>query len=178
MHVVVVYGTIEGQTRKIAHRMAGTVQSAGHDVSVFDAADTADVDIAAADALIVAAPVHTGKYPAALSHWLKTNAAAINQVPSAFVSVSLAVASFFAIEHREIETLTSNFLDEVGWKPNEVHQAAGALRYLEHNFFKRLLMRHIAKREGAPVHTSKNYEFTNWDELAQFIFGFLQKTAD
>lgn len=177
MHVVVLYATIEGQTRKIARNIAGTVQSAGHDVSVFDAADMDDIDLAVTDALIVAAPVHTGEYPAALLHWAKANSEAINETPSAFVSVSLATASTFPEEHREIGEISKTFLDSAGWKPAAVHQAAGALRYLEYDFLKRLLLRQFAKKEGAPLDTSKNHEFTDWDTLSDFVNGFLKKAA-
>lgn len=177
MHVVVIYATVEGQTRKIARNIAGTVQSAGHDVTVFDATDIEDVDLDAADALIVAAPVHVGRFPAALGHWLKTNAGAIASIPSAFVSVSLATASAFPEEHREIEAIAEAFMAEVGWKPTEIHQAAGALRYLEYDYLKRLLMRQFAKKEGGPVDMTRDHEFTDWDALADFVNGFLTKAA-
>ena len=177
MHVVVVYATVEGQTRKIARNIAGTVQDSGNDVTVFDSADIGDVDLAIADALIVAAPVHAAMYPAALSHWIKSNREAINELPSAFISVSLAMASAFPEEHREIEDIANAFLNETGWKPTAIHQAAGALRYLKYDFLKRLLMRQFAKQEGGPLDTSKDHEFTDWDELASFISGFLSKAA-
>ncbi len=177
MHVVVVYATVEGQTRKIARNIAGTVQDTGHDVTVFDSADMEDVDLAIADALIVAAPVHAAMYPAALTHWIKSNREAINALPSAFVSVSLAAASAFPEEHREIDDITHAFLNETEWKPAATHQAAGALRYLKYDFFKRLLMRHFAKQEGGPLDTTKDHEFTDWDELSSFVAGFLKKAA-
>ncbi len=177
MHVIVIYGTVEGQTRKIARNIAGTVQSAGHDVTVFDAADIDDVDLATADAVIVAAPVHAGSYPAALSHWLNSNADTLNSSSSAFVSVSLAAASAFPEEHREIARISKEFLEKTGWKPVAVLQAAGALRYLEYDFLKRLLMRHIVKKEGGPVDTSRDHECTDWDELSAFVSDFLVRAA-
>lgn len=174
MHVIVVYATVEGQTRKIARNIAGMVQSAKHDVTVFDAADLDDIDLAVADALIVAAPVHVGRYPAALGHWLRINQQGANAIPSAFVSVSLAMASAFPEEHREVDEIAKSFLEVTGWKPRAVHQAAGALRYLEYDFLKRLLMRQFAKKEGGPLDTSRDHEFTDWDELADFIGQFLK----
>ncbi len=177
MHVIIVYATVEGQTRKIARNIAGTVQSAGHDATVFDAADIGDIDLAAADALIVAAPVHVGHYPGALGHWLRVNAKRVNAIPSAFVSVSLAMASAFPEEHREIEEIANSFLEESGWQPSAVHQAAGALRYLKYDYLKRLLMRQFAKQEGGPLDTSRDHEFTDWDALADFTRKFLEGAA-
>lgn len=177
MHVIIVYGTIEGQTRKIARNIAGIVQSAGHQVTVFDAADIDDVDLNLADALIVAAPVHAGHYPAGLVHWLHMNSRSINQMPSVFVSVSLAAASAFPAEHREIENLASEFVQEVGWKPDVIHHAAGALRYLEYDFLKRALMRHMVEKEGGPIDTSRDHEFTDWRKLSDTVSAFLDKAA-
>lgn len=177
MHVVVLFATVEGQTRKVARNIAGTIQSLGHDVTVFDAADIEDVDLNTSDAIIVAAPVHAGRYPSAIAHWIKIHAAALSDIPSAFVSLSLAKASVFPEEHLEIEEIAEAFLRDAGWKPKVVHHAAGALRYLEYDFFKRLLMRQFAKKEGGPLDTSKDHEFTDWDELSEFVDVFLHKAA-
>lgn len=174
MHVVVVYATVEGQTRKIARNIAATVQSRGHDVTVFDADDLADLDLAVADAVIIAAPVHIGRFPDQLLEWLKDNRAALESVPSAFISVSLASASAFPEEHREIDAITARFLGDAGWKPKAVHHAAGALRYTEYDFIKRLLLRHLAKKEGGPVDTSRDHGFTDWAALSDFVGGFLK----
>ena len=34
MHVIVIYGTVEGHTRKIARNVSATIQSLGHQVTV------------------------------------------------------------------------------------------------------------------------------------------------
>lgn len=173
MHVVILFATVEGQTRKIARHMAGTVQSLGHDVTVYDAADLEDVDLDLADAFIAAAPVHIGRFPAPFVHWVKERADALNGKRSAFVSVSLGIASQFEAEKREIDAIGEAFFAETGWHPGAVHHAAGALRYTRYDFLKRLLMRHIAAKEGGDVDTSEDHEYTDWDGLAAFVTGFL-----
>ncbi|HMQ58149.1 MAG TPA: flavodoxin domain-containing protein [Rhizobiaceae bacterium] len=177
MHVIIVYGSIEGQTRKIARTMAATVQSAGHQATVFDAADLADLDLALADAVIVAAPVDAGSFPQPLVHWLAGNCGDLNGMPTAFVSVSLAAASAFPEELKEIEALAAGLSEKTGWVPERMHHAAGALRYTKYDFFKRLLMRHIAKKEGGPLDVTADHEFTDWTALAEFVSGFLAKAA-
>ena len=175
MHVIIIYATVEGQTRKIARNIAGTVQSSGHDVTVFDSRDLEDLDLTMADSLIVAAPVHAGLYSSGMRHWLKDNHAAVNAIPSAFVSVSLGAASPFPAEHREIDEIIQAMLDETGWKPAAVHSAAGALRYTKYDFIKRLLIRHIAEKEGGSVDTSADHEYTDWVALNDFVTAFLEK---
>ncbi len=61
------------------------------------------------------------------------------------------------------------FFAETGWHPAAVHHAAGALRYTKYDFLKRLLMRHIAAKEGGDVDTSEDHEYTDWEALAAFV---------
>jgi menaquinone-dependent protoporphyrinogen oxidase len=174
MHIIVIYSTVEGQTRKIARNISATVQSLKHAVTVYDADDLGDLDLATADAIIVAAPVHMGKYPDAIGRWLKANPDALRAIPGAFISVSLASASAFPEEHREISDITRRFLAETGWKPKDIHHAAGALRYTSYDFIKRLLMRHLARQEGGPLDTTRDHEFTDWKALSDFVGAFLR----
>ncbi len=173
MYVVIVFASVEGQTRKIARNMAGTVQSLGHDVTVFDAADIEDVDLDLAEAIIAAAPVHAGSYPSPLMHWLTENAKRLNVLPGAFVSVSLSAASVFEAEKRDLAGLTEDGLARTGWKPSAIHYAAGALRYTKYDYFKRLLMRYIAGKEGGDTDTAQDHEYTDWDALADFVGKFM-----
>ncbi|MFN3546451.1 MAG: flavodoxin domain-containing protein [Mesorhizobium sp.] len=174
MHVLIIFGTVEGHTRKIARTLSSTVQSLGHQATVFDAGDLGDVDLDIADAVIVCAPVHMGAYPTAIAHWLKAKADRLASLPGAFVSVSLAAASPFPEEHAEIQKITGVLFEQTGWKPLMVHQAAGALKYPQYDFLKRLLMKHIAYREGGPTDVTTDHEFTNWNALAAFAEGFLE----
>ncbi len=173
MHVLIIFGTVEGHTRKVARTLSSTVQSLGHQATVFDAGDLGDVDLDIADAVIVCAPVHMGAYPTAISHWLKTKAERLAGLPGAFVSVSLAAASPFPEEHAEIHDITNALFAQTGWKPMMVHQAAGALKYPQYDFLKRLLMKHIAYREGGPTDVTTDHEFTNWNALAAFAESFI-----
>lgn len=176
MRLLIAYGTIEGQTRKIARAISATAQEAGWRTDVFDMDDLADADPAATDRIVVAAPVHAGEYPDEIGEWLKANAAKLNATPSAFVSVSLSAASSFEEEHKAIEKVAADFCAGCGWTPRAVHHAAGALRYTEYDFLKRLLMRYIAKKEGASTDVSKDQEFTDWPALARFVGDFLKAT--
>lgn len=174
MRVIIVYGTVEGQTRRIARSMASTVQEAGAHVTVFDMDDLQDVELDRSDRVIVAAPVHAGEYPDEIVDWVKANSARLNALPSAFVSVSLSAASSFPEEHEAIAKITMDFLAATGWHPRAVHQAAGALRYSEYDFLKKLLMRYIARKEGASTDTSRDFEFTDWAKLGAFVGDFLK----
>lgn len=48
----------------------------------------------------------------------------------------------------------------------------GKLLYSKYNFVIRLVMRWIAKRSGAETDTSRDYEYTDWTRLDQFVNQF------
>ena len=59
MNVLIVYGTTEGQTRKIAEWMATRIRERGHQAELRDSAALApDLDLKAFDAFMIAASVH------------------------------------------------------------------------------------------------------------------------
>lgn len=175
MHVLVAYGSVEGQTRKIARHMSGSVQSRGHDVTIFDAADLEDVDMDLFDAAIIAAPVHMGAFHPAIVDWVGKNSAELDKLPSGFVSVSLGAASPFPEEQAEIAKLADDLFARTKWHPDSVHHAAGALRYTKYDFLKRMLMKYIAGKEGGSTDTSEDHEYTDWDALDAFVGEVLQK---
>ena len=176
MKFLVVYGTTEGQTRKIARFMETILLEAGHQVTIADASDEppAPKDF---DAILVGSSIHVHKYQAAVAHYITQYADELNKIPGAFFSVCLAVASDMEEEHREAEKITSDFLAQTGWKPWMTTQIAGALKYTEYDFFKRLIMKMISKREGRTTDTSKDYEYTDWNAVKIFVNGFASKVA-
>ena len=62
---------------------------------------------------------------------------------------------------------------KTGWKAKVEHHAAGALKYAEYDFFKRWVMRRISEKEGRPLDTSRDYEFTDWAALNAFVDSFV-----
>jgi menaquinone-dependent protoporphyrinogen oxidase len=171
MHVAIVYATVEGQTRRIAEHIAARVRAAGHETAVADANADAPAALAGAAAAILAAPVHGGRYPAAFEHLARAERDRLAAIPTAFVSVTLAIIGE-AAEREEAEAFPTRLAEASGWRPTMVHHAAGALRYSEYDFFKRWIMRLIARQHGYGDGAGDR-EFTDWDALDRFIDGFL-----
>jgi menaquinone-dependent protoporphyrinogen oxidase len=80
-------------------------------------------------------------------------------------------------EYLEVQKITNDFLEQTGWKPMMTTQIAGALKYTEYDYFKRLIMKMISKKERGATDTSQDYEYTNWDEVIQFINEFANKVS-
>ncbi len=45
---------------------------------------------------------------------------------------------------------------------------AGALQYLEYDFFTRLLIKMMMRRDGQPTDSSQDYDYTDWDAVERF----------
>jgi flavodoxin len=89
--ILVLYGTTDGQTAKIAAAIASTLRMEGAQVHLVNAArpgpDPRPEDYAG---VIVAASVHAGGYQKAARRWVGARAS-LSPIPSSFVSVCLGV---------------------------------------------------------------------------------------
>lgn len=167
--VLVVYGTTEGQTAKIAAHVGDTARRLGHDVIVRHAPDLVDEALGEYDAIIVGASLHEGRYQRAVRDFVARHAAALSSRPSAFFSVSLAAASRDPAERAEPVRIAERFTAQLGWKPARIASFAGALKYTQYSWLKRMLMKHIAAKEGGATDTTRDHEYTDWDAVTRFV---------
>lgn len=175
MKFLVLYSTIEGQTRKIAEAIASRIESTGHFVELTDANQVGSADPGNGDGAILCAPVHTGHYPAPFVNYVQNWRSVLNDIPTAFVSVSLSIASTDEAEKAEARNYPVTLSEQTGWKPNSVLNCAGALKYSEYDFFKRWMLKRIAAAEGGPIDARKDYELTNWTDVKRFVDDFLNE---
>lgn len=172
--ILIVYGTVEGQTRKIAGFVNDHLSRRRNDVRLVDAADAPkDLDPAAYDAVIVAASVHMGRHQAAAAHFVKAHLDALRSRPGAFISVSLHAMSDDLNDRAETKRYVEAFCENTGWTPRAVCHAAGALRFTQYDFFKTLAARQVAKERRVAPDAQGDYEFTDWTALTRFIDEFV-----
>jgi menaquinone-dependent protoporphyrinogen oxidase len=170
MKLLILYGTTEGQTRKIAEAIAKQLKDYGDAVTLIDATgDMSEIDVRDYDAAIIAASIHAGQYQASVLHFARANAAWLNRMPSAFVSVSLSAAGTDPEDLKGIADCADRFKNETGWTTPEVHQVAGAFRFTEYDFFKRWVLRLIAWEKKVKIEPGKDVELTNWDALSSTV---------
>ena len=166
-HVLVAYATSEGQTEKVARRVAEELEAAGHDADLANLAD-GDPDASAYDGVIVGASVHAGGFQRAVTRFAEAEREALSGRPSAFFFLSLTAADDAAESREAVAGLGAAMEEETGWHPDEVAAFAGALRYSEYGPIKRFVMKRIAGSYGGGTDTSRDYEYTDWNEVAAF----------
>ncbi len=174
--VLVGYGSIEGQTRKICQAVAKKIETLGHQAVLVDVSDRPkDLEWCKFDAVIIGAPIHEHHYPAAVKRFLKSHADRLWGMPGMFLSVSLAAMSKDEGDKADLRKLVMDFVKSVNWQPSEAHQIPGALRYTEYNFFKRFILQHIMRAAGGPTDTAQDYEFTDWEALDGIVEAFVDQ---
>jgi menaquinone-dependent protoporphyrinogen oxidase len=174
MNILIAYATVEGQTRKIASVAAEFFENRGWQVALQNTAGMMEFILNRPDAALLLAPVHAGRYPTPFTHFVRQEAEWLNSIPSAFVSVSLSIASDVAEERQEGEDYPTGLLAETGWQPLAIHNAGGALRLAEYDFFKRWMVRRLARNapDASTAGGKGDREFTDWAALELFCSEF------
>lgn len=176
--LLIVYGTTDGHTRKIAAAMADTLRADGHAVALFDAAaiDPA-VSPAWFDGVLVAGSVHMHAYSRALARWVRAHAPALDARPSAFVSVCLGVLQHDPAVDRDLQKIIGEFLRATRWSARLTKIVAGAIPYTRYGWLKKRLMRRMAARAGGGTDVTRDYEYTDWADVAAFARDFGRRLA-
>ena len=60
------------------------------------------------------------------------------------------------------------FIDEHGWAPVLSASIAGAINYTKYNFLLKAFMKRASAKNGGSTDTSRDHEYTNWDEVDRF----------
>ena len=177
MAILVLYATVEGHSRKVATRIAEHLDDRNYRTVIGDVREPGFTVPATFDAAFICAPIHAGRYPEPIARFIEDWKDALALVPTGFVSISLSIYSHNPEESAEAQTFPEKLSMRTGFYASHVHHAAGALKYLENEYFKRCLMRQIAENEGVPVDMSRDYEFTDWDALEGFVDDVLAETG-
>jgi menaquinone-dependent protoporphyrinogen oxidase len=175
-HALIVYGTTDGQTRKIAQVLAEDLRAHRCSVDLLDAAGPMSrLSPEGYDGVIVAASVHIGSYQRSVVRWVRTHASALNSLPTALLSVCLAVLEPTPEPRRAIDAMMRRLFRETGWNPTTTRLVAGAVRYTQYGWLKKWMMKRIVAKAGGGTDTTRDYEYTDWNDLRAFANEFLAR---
>lgn len=170
--ILVLYASCDGQTARIAHRVATALEGSGHGVTLRSVEEPAPArDIEDHDAVIVGGGIRFGHHARALEELVRQHAGAIAARPNAFFSVSLSAGGPGARPAEAIRQV-DQFIERTGWEPNELATFAGALQYSKYNPFIRFMMRLIVGAAGGQTDASRDYEYTDWKAVDRFAVRF------
>jgi menaquinone-dependent protoporphyrinogen oxidase len=170
--VLIIYASNHGHSRKIAERLASILAARDLSAQVHEVAKGDSFDPGPFDSVIVMASIHAGRHQAKMAHWVEANPEQLNRKRTAFVSVSLSAGSGVPDVLEENRGYAEAFAEKTGWTPGRIEIVAGCLQYPAYNILNKFLMKRIAKRQGLPLDTSREYEYTDWDALEKFASSF------
>jgi menaquinone-dependent protoporphyrinogen oxidase len=164
--ILVAFHTTEGQTAKIADRIAEVLRDSGVHMDVHPVASAPAPD--GYDGVVVGGSIHTGKYGGELVDYLRDHAHALDSMPSALFQVSLTSANPDEDHTAQAQQLVHELLDDTGFDPDLVAMFAGAVVYTKYGWVKRRIMRAIVAVEDVEADPTQDHEYTDWAAVEHF----------
>lgn len=171
---LVMYESIHGQTAKIAKRIAERLRQEGHMVAL-QTPKTFNGRLDSFDAIIVGGPVRVQKYPKGLRKWVHAHSKTLSSKQTAFFSVCLGILQKENTKVQLAEMkIVEDFLNSAHWQPKLIEIFGGALAYTQYGWLTKKVLQYIAKQAGGSTDTSRDHEYTDWDQVDLFAAKFLQ----
>lgn len=167
MRTVIFYLTHDGQTRKIAEHLAEQLQDETTVLCLRESAQFTTEKLAEFDLIVIGASIRYGHFDPLLERFIAKHSALLNQKRSAFFSVNLTARKANR-NTPETNTYTRKLLSRIEWTPTLIEVFAGALRYPSYRWFDRVMIRFIMKITGGETDTSREYEYTDWEQVREF----------
>ena len=166
--ILIAYATGDGQTGRIAKRIADGLAHEGHTLVLANLLVGVPPAIEEFGATLVAAPVRFGKHHRAAIEFCIRNREALFARPSAFVSVSLSGGRARPGARREVAKALAHFVKATAWVPPRIFAVAGALVYTRYGPLLRRVMQLFARMAGRETDASRDYEYTDWAAVDAF----------
>ena len=170
MKALILYSSRDGQTHAISSYIASELKEQCS-CDVIDLAHAEHVDLKSYDQVMIGASIRYGHFNAVLDKFVKKHAETLNQMPSAFFGVNLTARK---PEKRSPQTnaYVRKFLLSSPWEPAICGVFAGALRYPRYRWFDKVMIQLIMRMTGGETDTSKEVEYTDWQQVAKFAEDF------
>jgi menaquinone-dependent protoporphyrinogen oxidase len=176
-NVLVAFASHDGQTQKVAERIATVLLIRRHEVELVDLGRTASgpVDLSRFQAVLVGSPIRAQGYLRPVVRFVRTHRTQLDRLPTLFFSVGLAVLSKIGDGRAQTMRIVEKLVAETGWHPGRIELVAGALKYTRYNFLVRFVMRRISRKERGDTDTSRDHECTDWAAIDRFAVEFVDQ---
>jgi menaquinone-dependent protoporphyrinogen oxidase len=167
--ILIVYASHYGQTAKIGRHIADRLRASGATVLLSSVNDVPRlIPPASYDGVIIGASINFGRHPRSIRRFARANREVLQTTPSAFFSVSGAECSPDEVARATAQRYIENFRRETGWQPAMSESIAGAMAYTKYSPMMRWIMKRISQKEGGPADTTRDHEYTDWDQVGRF----------
>jgi menaquinone-dependent protoporphyrinogen oxidase len=171
--ILIVYASHYGQTAKVAQFVAERLVSMGATVRLSSVGDFPRLIAPGLyDGVIIGASINYGKHQRSIRRFARANRDELQRLPSAFYSVSGAACSPDEAPRATARQYIADFVRETGWQPAITESVAGAMAYTKYAPPVRWLLKVISRKEGGPADTTRDYEYTDWEQVRRFADRF------
>ncbi len=170
MKALILFSSRDGQTQNIAVVMAKEI-SKTQPCDVINIIDATVIEWENYDRVLIGASVRYGRFHPAVAKFISRHLAALQIRPGGFFSVSLTARKPDK-QTPQTNVYTRKFLLNSPWKPDCCSVFAGALRYPRYRWFDRLMIQLIMHMTGGETNTSKEIDYTDWQQVTCFARNF------
>lgn len=179
--IALLYGSTEGQTKKISEKIRESLIEKGHKADLFNLkSNQKQIKLNGYDGAIIGSSVHIGRHQKYVLKYIKKNIELLSRIPTAFFSVNLTAYEDKAESQEKVKGFINDFLSKTNLDPVITTAFPGALKFSQYGFIKRKFMKKITsdvlKKElgekssdiNMDLELNKDIEFTDWGEVENF----------
>lgn len=170
MKALILFSSRDGQTREIAAYIANQLKEQ-QECDTLNILHADNIDWAKYDRVLIGASIRYGHFHPKVDKFIKLHLDELRKRPSGFFSVNLTARK---PEKRTPQTnaYTRKFLLTSPWQPDCCAVFAGALRYPRYGWLDRVMIQLIMRMTGGETDSSKEVEYTDWQQVKQFAVDF------
>lgn len=170
--VLLVYASLEGQTEKIARVLRDHLVQAGSQVTLANVrrpAELAGLVPGDYDLLVFGASIHIGKIEKEMVAFINAHAGEIDgKHRSLFIVLMAAASRDPGRRAASLAHVKKTVAEQLRVPFDDVEMLAGALMYTQYGWLTKWIMKRIARKEGGSTDTSRDHEYTDWDQVAAY----------
>ncbi|RMX00375.1 menaquinone-dependent protoporphyrinogen IX dehydrogenase [Allofranklinella schreckenbergeri] len=165
--ILLLYSTVDGHTLHICRHIQAQLQAQGHSATLASITAEPLPDLAAFDAITIAASIRYGKHRRSVFEFVARHLDVLERVPSAFFSVNL-VARKPEKNQAETNPYVRKFFAQTAWRPQLTDVFAGKIDYPRYRLADKLIIRFIMWMTNGPTDLRTTAEFTDWQRVDAF----------
>lgn len=170
--ILIAYATTHGQTAAIASRIQQTLEQMGMEVTACNLKEGPPPSLRPFDGVIVGASIMARGHQPVAAEFIRQHRPALNTMPAAFFSVSASAGSTLEKGRAAARRVRDQFLAELGFEPRVRESIAGAIKYTRYNPLLRWYMKRASQMNGGSTDTSRDHEYTDWNQVEDFARRF------
>jgi menaquinone-dependent protoporphyrinogen oxidase len=170
--ILIAFATTHGQTEKIAAAIGQAMERRGCLVTIANVKARRPPHPNQFDGVVVGASIIARGHQPAVEAFIRDYVATLNLMPTAFFSVSASAGSSLEKGRAAARRVRDEFLLHVGFRPALSECIAGAIKYTRYNILLRWYMKKASRMNGGSTDTSRDHEYTDWNQVASFAQEF------